>query len=333
MGVNRVDYNNETLIDLSSDTVTASNLLAGTTAHDANGDEITGSVVTSTVSVETEMDEGALSATITVGDTDYDIYSTEGVYTYWRGKFEGTMSNPVAVEKGELYQYDGDLYMATDSVFCASASALTKLTDIGSHQFDININQVTFKGYAVTDTYSKPDVDDFEDTFPTTIEDGKYLWTCTEIDIPEGMVSRMTYNYTVSYFPPKTSTWTGTQAEYEAQKDSIPNDTYISILDDEVNAQIFSDTTLSSTKGWSSQKIFNMLQTRIYGKTLEVTNIASSQASCVFEDMSIQEDSIIDVYDSIFGLVISGITVETGKCTVTFPAQSTTHNMKIVVMA
>lgn len=42
---NKVIYGNQTLIDLSSDTVTASSLLSGETAHDASGAPITGTVV------------------------------------------------------------------------------------------------------------------------------------------------------------------------------------------------------------------------------------------------------------------------------------------------
>lgn len=42
---NKVIYGNQTLIDLSSDTVTASSLLSGETAHDRSGAPITGTVV------------------------------------------------------------------------------------------------------------------------------------------------------------------------------------------------------------------------------------------------------------------------------------------------
>lgn len=42
MGVNRVDYGGDTLIDLTRDTVTAASLLAGFTAHGADGEAITG---------------------------------------------------------------------------------------------------------------------------------------------------------------------------------------------------------------------------------------------------------------------------------------------------
>ena len=42
MAVNKVIYNNETLIDLTTDTVTADKLLKGYTAHDKKGNKITG---------------------------------------------------------------------------------------------------------------------------------------------------------------------------------------------------------------------------------------------------------------------------------------------------
>lgn len=43
MGISRVEYNKEILIDISSDTVSSEKLLVGATAHDSNGDPITGS--------------------------------------------------------------------------------------------------------------------------------------------------------------------------------------------------------------------------------------------------------------------------------------------------
>ena len=42
MGINKVQYGNTTLIDLTSDTVTADKLLQGYTAHDRSGAQITG---------------------------------------------------------------------------------------------------------------------------------------------------------------------------------------------------------------------------------------------------------------------------------------------------
>lgn len=45
MAVNKVVINNETVIDLTADTVDASDLVSGVTAHDASGASITGSLI------------------------------------------------------------------------------------------------------------------------------------------------------------------------------------------------------------------------------------------------------------------------------------------------
>lgn len=42
MGTSKVIFGNETLIDISSDTVTAATLVSGATAHGADGEAITG---------------------------------------------------------------------------------------------------------------------------------------------------------------------------------------------------------------------------------------------------------------------------------------------------
>lgn len=45
MAVNKVVYGGDTIIDLTADTVTASSLLSGVTAHDKAGTQVTGTVV------------------------------------------------------------------------------------------------------------------------------------------------------------------------------------------------------------------------------------------------------------------------------------------------
>lgn len=56
MAVNKVIYNNETLIDLTSDTVSEETLLAGTTAHNKQGEPITGTAVIPTKTSQLEND-------------------------------------------------------------------------------------------------------------------------------------------------------------------------------------------------------------------------------------------------------------------------------------
>lgn len=45
MAINLVKYGTQTLIDLTADTVTASTLVSGTTAHKADGTTVTGTLV------------------------------------------------------------------------------------------------------------------------------------------------------------------------------------------------------------------------------------------------------------------------------------------------
>lgn len=67
MAVNKVDINGSTVLDLTADTVTATNLVSGYTAHDKSGASITG-----TMSVQNYY-SGSSAPTSSVG-SDGDIY-------------------------------------------------------------------------------------------------------------------------------------------------------------------------------------------------------------------------------------------------------------------
>ena len=64
---------------------------------------------------------------------------------------------------------------------------------------------------------------------------------------------------------------------------------------------------------------------------LTSTTISAATTSYTFSDASITVDSVIDIYDTIFGFAPTGCTVSAGSCTITFPAQSSTHNIKLFV--
>lgn len=74
--VNKVDLNGVTVLDLTSDTVTPETLLVGTTAHNAKGEIITGTLVPCTVY---SAESPALDGTTSNSDTTFtwDISSTE----------------------------------------------------------------------------------------------------------------------------------------------------------------------------------------------------------------------------------------------------------------
>ena len=67
MAVNKVVYNNETLIDLTNDTVTTNDLVKGVVAHDKSGARINGALVVRTVYTGSETPSNSVGI-------DGDIY-------------------------------------------------------------------------------------------------------------------------------------------------------------------------------------------------------------------------------------------------------------------
>ena len=78
--VNKVIYNNNTLIDLSSDTVTAASLESGVTAHGASGVSITGTLVKA-IPIDIDSDAG-MSAVLIAANVGkcYRFTGTTGTY-------------------------------------------------------------------------------------------------------------------------------------------------------------------------------------------------------------------------------------------------------------
>ena len=71
MGVSKVDYAGRTLIDLTADTITPEKMLTGTTAHNATGEKITGTLddVTAEVQAQTPLVQYVLSTLQSKGYT------------------------------------------------------------------------------------------------------------------------------------------------------------------------------------------------------------------------------------------------------------------------
>lgn len=63
MGVNKVVYGGETIVDLTEDTVTPEKMLSGTTAHNKSGDPISGNVIATEVIELTKAEYDALPST------------------------------------------------------------------------------------------------------------------------------------------------------------------------------------------------------------------------------------------------------------------------------
>lgn len=78
MAVNQVIYGGETLIDLTSDTVTPEKLLSGATAHDASGNPITGTMSKAEGYrfVKVASDFNCVRAVTKIDITSYDWYKS-----------------------------------------------------------------------------------------------------------------------------------------------------------------------------------------------------------------------------------------------------------------
>lgn len=120
MAVNKVEYAGKVLLDLTEDTVTPENLLAGAVAHDSSGQRIVGTMIQSS-GIDTS-DATALSEDIVSGKTAY----VDGK------KVTGSMvtlnaSKPtVGMGRVTISKYNGDLYMTLNSVSLDNASAYIK---------------------------------------------------------------------------------------------------------------------------------------------------------------------------------------------------------------
>ena len=78
----------------------------------------------------------------------------------------------------------------------------------------------------------------------------------------------------------------------------------------------------------------NVKNTNGFNKTptiLESTTLSTSATSYTFTDDDIKTDSVIDIYDTIFGFTPSNMQTSAGSCTITFPAQSSSHKIKIFI--
>lgn len=108
---------------------------------------------------------------------------------------------------------------------------------------------------------------------------------------------------------------------------SDANNTYALIIGNGTAANARSDALRVKWDG----SVIDGSGNKISPTILTSTTISSATTTYTFSDASIKADSVIDIYDSIFGFSPTGMTVSTGSCTVTFPAQSSSHQIKLFV--
>ena len=111
MGNSKIIFGNETLIDLTSDTVVASKLLTGYTAHGADGEAITG---TCDFDADTS-DATATAAEILIGKTAYKDGSKLTGTMPNKGSVEGVISTKSGTYTVPLGYHDGGGSVGIDS--------------------------------------------------------------------------------------------------------------------------------------------------------------------------------------------------------------------------
>ena len=163
--ISKVVYGNETLIDLTSDTVAAAALLSGYTAHGADGAPITGNCT---------FDADTKDATVTVNDI------LSGKTAYKNGaKITGQMTNvgqqtsyltskssAVSITAG---YHDGSGTVALDSTSAAALIAdnvrqgvtILGVTGTMSGSEDVKATQLNATPYTATATYLPSDLGDY----------------------------------------------------------------------------------------------------------------------------------------------------------------------------
>lgn len=97
MAINKVVYGDQTLVDLTSDTVSPDKLLSGETAHDRSGNQISGSVVVQNYTAGDGIDisannEISVDTTFTEASTRTNISSGDTLATIW-GKIKKFFSD------------------------------------------------------------------------------------------------------------------------------------------------------------------------------------------------------------------------------------------------
>lgn len=98
MGVNKVIYGDETLVDLTGDTVTPQTLAEGTTAHGADGEPIVGTMPTDVVRYgeQTLTDAQKTQARSNIGAIDSSLLEN------YLPKSGGTMTGELRVNGGDV---------------------------------------------------------------------------------------------------------------------------------------------------------------------------------------------------------------------------------------
>ena len=145
MEVNHVIINGETVVDLRNDTVTPQTLLSGTTAHNAAGENIAGSVVTAPASTTTPKALGTANAgsenAYARGDHVHPTDTTRQPKITAKGILKGDGAGGVSggtVEKSELADAVKNSLDKADASVQTTGGTMTGTLNVGSASLSPN---------------------------------------------------------------------------------------------------------------------------------------------------------------------------------------------------
>lgn len=182
MGINKVNYGNTTLIDISEDTVTAGSMLSGTTAHDNSGAAITG-----TIASKSSSDLTASGATVTVPAGYYASQASKAVASGSAGTptaTKGTVSNHAVSVTPSVTNTTGYITGSTKTGTAVTVSASELVSgDLAITSNGTGIDVATYSTVSVNVSSSanlrEIEIVPSEETQVITPDAGTYLGTCT----------------------------------------------------------------------------------------------------------------------------------------------------------
>lgn len=135
MAVNKVVYDGTTLIDLTGDTVTEDTLLVGTTAHDASGEQITGTMTKgASLNIIETFEKFQATSTVKNGNV---ITSTDGSGNKLVSTINGssvsevyTATDGTTITRTSVVNGNG---VFTDTYTSSDGTTMTKVTTIDSN--------------------------------------------------------------------------------------------------------------------------------------------------------------------------------------------------------
>lgn len=228
MGVSKVEYNNETLIDVSNDTVTPSTLAKGVTAHDSNGDPIVGTmspeggsgggIIDVTELPTSNIDENAVyRVTESIQTENTEIYATYNGFVLTLQNYlvaQGIPTVPNIYEVDEL-QADmkvSDIQTFSELHFYVLRSDGIAYLNVPAYGGMITAGLLAFQAMG----YDKGSTND--------------IYAETETGV---YTTLATYETVVSYFIRENGEWKRISPDEQSKTVEITNDGKVTILPDE----------------------------------------------------------------------------------------------------